>query len=525
MRLKPAVALLVLAGCPAPQSPDAGTDAGFDAGLVQDAGFDAGVDAGVDAGFDAGVFDAGPPIAGTCGATLLSRSFGGSAPDASFSEEVGRAVATDGAGRVALTGTYYGRIDFGGGPLADPGDNGGLFVALLDLDAGHVWSRGFADKSGGVILAPHADGHALALRPSGGVVVAGAFAGSVDFGTGVLASADPLAGPDSGIAGGCLIECATDIVVVDLASDGSTRWARRFGGVDSDSANAVALDAVGNVYVAGATSGAVDLGDGADASYGGRDVFLLALDADGGFLWQRRFGGTADDEAFALAADDAGFVLAGRYQESVDFGGGATLLSFAIPDAFVVRLDASGTGVWAASTQVSTRALATGVALDSQGAVWVAGTFRGSTTGTLGPMVSLFDDAFVSKLSAAGAHQLSRRYGGTLNDAAYGVAMGPGDHPFFTGSVDFDPVNFGGGPLSGGASDDVFVLELDPTGAHVCSRRYAAPLGGSSGRGLAVDANGRTFVTGSFFGTVDFGAGPMTAGSGTDVFFSAFENR
>jgi hypothetical protein len=457
---------------------------------------------------------------------VLTRHFGGSAPDASFSEEIGRAVATDGVNRVALTGTYYGPIDFGGGALPDPGANAGLFVAMLDLDGGHLWSHGFADPgSGGLLFAPHADGNALALLPSGGVVVAGAFAGSVDFGTGLLFSADPLAGPDSGIAGGCLLECATDIVVVNLASDGSTRWARRFGGNDADSANAVAVDAVGNVYVAGSTSGAVDLGDGADASYGGRDIFLLALDADGGFLWQRRFGGTADDAAFALAVDDAGFVLGGRYQENVDFGGGATLSSFAIPDGFAARLDKSGTGMWAASTQVTTHAFVSGVALDSQGAAWVVGTFRGTTTGTLGPLTSAFDDAFATKLSPAGMRQFSRRYGGTLNDAAYGVAVGPADHPFITGSVDLDPVNFGGGPLSGGASDDVFVLELDPQGAHICSRRYAAPLGGSAGHALAVDAAGRISVTGSFFGTVDMGAGPMTAASGTDVFFSVFESR
>ena len=522
-----AVVLLALAACPGPSTPDAGFDAGADAGTLVDAGSDAGSDAGVDAGaFDAGVFDAGPPTAGMCGATDESLDFGGSLPNAGFDIEVGSGVAVDALGTVALTGTYHGAADFGGGALSDPGANPGMFVTLLGADGGFRWSRGFADPSGGVLLAPHADGLAVARASNGDVLVGGAFAGIVDFGLGAFASADPLAPQDSGIPGGCLSECATDIVVLRLnGADGTTRWARQFGGYDSDSANAVALDVFGNVYVAGAATGAVDFGDAADAAFGGRDVFLLALDGDGGFLWQRRFGGTADDVANALAVDDAGFVLGGVYQETVDFGGGVLLTSFAIPDAFAVRLDPSGQGVWGAPMQVSAHAVTNGLALDSQGAVWVAGTFRGTADAGLGGLSSVFDDGFVTKLSPSGAPVLTRRLGGTLNDAAFAVAIGPADHPFITGNVAVDTIDFGGGPLTGGAGDDFFLLELDASGAHQCSRRYPSQNGGSSGRAIAVDALGTAYVTGDFFGTVAFGREPMTAASGTDIFFSVFANR
>jgi hypothetical protein len=510
--------------CPGPSGTDAGSDAGTDAGPPPfDAGVDAGSDAGFDAGIpDAGVFDAGPPTAGMCGPTELAQSFGGSPPDASFDLETGRAIAVDLVGNVALTGTYRGPINFGGGALMDPGDNSGMFVALLDTDGDYLWSRGFADPGSGVLLAPHADGLAIASDAvSHYVVAAGAFAGTIDFGTGPLSSADPLAPPDSGLPGGCLSECATDIVVMKLSgNDGSTLWVRRFGGYDSDAPGAVALDAFGNVYVAGSTSGPVDFGDGFDASYGGRDIFLLALDADGGFLWQQRFGGPADDVANALAVDDAGFVLAGAYQETVDFGGGVVLSSFGVPDAFAVRLNA-----WGASLGASVRGTATSVALDSQGAAWVTGIFRGTTDGGLGAFTSLYDDGFVTKLSPAGARVFSRRIGGTLNDTATGVSIGPGDHPFITGSVAVDTIDFGGGPLTGGAGDDVFVLELDPNGVHQCSRRYPSMDGESDGRAIAVDPAGDVCVTGSFYGTFTPGPTPLMSVSGTDIFFAVFKNR
>jgi hypothetical protein len=93
----------------------------------------------------------------------------------------------------------------------------------------------------------------------------------------------------------------------------------------------------------------------------------------------------------------------------------------------------------------------------------------------------------------------------------------------FTGSIGSDSVDFGGGPISGGRSDDLFVVVLEPDGTHVCSRRYGSRGGGSSGGlGLAVDSNGNAVVAGAFSGTVDFGAGPVMSTGGLDVLIAKF---
>jgi len=51
------------------------------------------------------------------------------------------------------------------------------------------------------------------------------------------------------------------------------------------------------------------------------DMFLVKLDAGGGCLWSRLFGGGGDQGAFGVAADATAHVtLAGKSQYAIDFG-------------------------------------------------------------------------------------------------------------------------------------------------------------------------------------------------------------
>jgi hypothetical protein len=86
-----------------------------------------------------------------------------------------------------------------------------------------------------------------------------------------------------------------------------------------------------------------------------------------------------------------------------------------------------------------------------------------------------------------------------------------------TGSIGSDRVDFGGGPIAGGRSDELFVVTLDPDGEHECSRRYGSGDGSSGGLGLAADSNGNAVIAGAFSGTVDLGAGRLSSTGGLDV--------
>jgi hypothetical protein len=90
-------------------------------------------------------------------------------------------VAVDDQGNAWLTGGYGDTIDMGGGPLVKAPYRNTL-LARLDPGGKHLFSKGY----GGAVS--YSVGIDVALTPKGNAVVAGYFAGDVDFGTGTLSS-------------------------------------------------------------------------------------------------------------------------------------------------------------------------------------------------------------------------------------------------------------------------------------------------------------------------------------------------
>ena len=319
----------------------------------------------------------------------------------------------------------------------------------------------------------------------------------------------------------CVV-CQPDAVVMKLDASGSTLWAKHFGDDGADAARAVKSSS-GYVIVAGTVEGSVDFGGGNTTSTGEGDAFVLALDGSGAYLWARRFSGTGDDDAYGVVLDPSGNIFV--------VGSFAETLSIRYRDAFESRANGClrrktrcrrAAALGEAARRDRGIALALGVAADGQGAVILVGADRGRIDAGGGALDSAFNDRFVVKLDGDGNHVFSRRLGGAQNDEADAVAVDGQGRVIVTGAVGSDVVDFGGGPISGGRSDDLFVVTLDPDGEHECSRRYGSGDASSGGLGLAVDSNGNAVIAGAFSGTVDFGAGRLSSTGGLDVLLAKF---
>lgn len=138
-----------------------------------------------------------------------------------------------------------------------------------------LWAKRFGD-------AVAQSGAAVAMTPSGGVVVTGSLAGGADFGGGLLTSAG-----------------ATNIFVASYDAAGALLWAKRFGDVGAQSGANVTVDAMGNVIVIGDVAGAIDFGGGALPSAGATNICVAKLDSAGALVWAKRFGDVAAQTAAA----------------------------------------------------------------------------------------------------------------------------------------------------------------------------------------------------------------------------------
>ncbi len=127
-------------------------------------------------------------------------------------------------------------------------------------------------------------------------------------------------------------------------SNGVRQWGTYYGGASSDLANSCAVDASGNVYIAGTTSSSSGIAvGGVQNIFGGNnDAFCVKFNNAGILQWGSYFGGADIDAAFGCATDVTGHIYftgrsnslsgiaSGGYQNTSNGQGDAFLAKFSI---------------------------------------------------------------------------------------------------------------------------------------------------------------------------------------------------
>ncbi len=396
--------------------------------------------------------------------------------------------------------TYYYRVR----AYNSAGNSGYTSItSTTTQDTSNVWSWGFGDAETDF-------GYSVAVDSSGNVFVTGTFYGTVDFGGGAFTSvAHPYLGT------------TPDIFLAKYSVTGEHLWSKSFGGDSNEAAKAVAVDASGNVAIAGdRRSWEIDFGCGTDRGEAKGDIFVAKYSALGDCLWSKTFGGSGNEYATDVAMDSNGDVIVtGYFWDTVDFGGGElTSAGRYNYDVFVAKYSAAdGSHLWSKRFGSTGSERGNGVAVDRSGNVLVTGQFQDTVDFGGGGLTSAGDyDVFVAKYSAAGYYQWSRRFGGTNWDYSTGIATDSLGNLFVVGEFQ-GTASFGGGVLSSAGDYDIFVARYSGVnGDHLWSKGFGS-TNPDYVEGVAVDGIGNVFVTGSFLGEVDFGGGAFTS-VGYDIF-------
>ena len=323
------------------------------------------------------------------------------------------------------------------------------------------------------------------------------------------------------LGGGAALVSAggADAFVARIGAGGQVIWSKGFGSAGMyEQASSVVVDPTGNVIVTGYFDGTIDFGGGPLASAGNIDMFVVKLDPDGGHLWSKRFGGAGPQLGVDVALDPQGdVILVAKGFGAMDFGGGA-LASAGAFDVFVAKLDAGGGHVWSQRFGAALDEDPVGVAADGAGNVVIAGSCAGTVDFGGGPLAGQGGyDAFVVKLGPAGNHLWSARYGNGANQGATGIDVAVGGDVLVTGGFE-GSIDFGAGPLTAASPFDVFVARLSPAGTALFSKAFGATDSNIESRAIAAGPAGEVFVAGAVEGDVDLGGGLLPGGGAADVF-------
>jgi len=276
-----------------------------------------------------------------------------------------------------------------------------------------------------------------------------------------------------------------DIFLVKIDNATVKHWTRQLGSSSNDTGRGVAVGSSNNIYVTGTTSGGLD----GYTNSGEQDIFLVKYSSSGTKEWTRQLGTSKSDIAHGVAIKDDDYI----YVTGETRGGLDNNTNFGDKDIFLVQYDDNGTRLWTQQLGTSSEDAGYGVAVDSDGDIFVTGTTYGALDGSNYGS----SDIFLVKYSASGVKQWTKQLGTASEDVAYGITVDSGGHIYLTGYTKGNPWSVTGNTdneTNSGNSDAFLLKYYDNSTLH-----WTELLGSSSaevGRSVTVDSSNNLYLTG-----------------------------
>jgi hypothetical protein len=396
------------------------------------------------------------PYSWTFGVAPWTRQFGTAGPDTAS------AFTVDKAGNIYVAGGTSGNLDEGVSA-------GGAFLVKYDKFGTRQWIRQFrtagensasamaTDDAGNVYVGIRAslnadgDGYGMIVKYDSSGVQLWAHQLSDELFRGM--ATDPQGNLLAvGIHRPNQLRPDTGSFVVKYDSNGTVLWANQGS---TRYPQGVATDSDGNLYVAVCT----------EVGYLAMESYLLKYDSFGAILSTSPISTGVSTCANAVAVDGNGNAyVAGWVAQVLDanfgFGNGS--------DAFVMKLDRSGTAQWTGQVGSLLSDAATSIAVDSAGNVVVGGATLGGLDGntnadttTIHSLGVYTADVFIVKYDSAGTKLWLRQTGTSREERLAGIGVDAAGNVYGAG---YTGGGMDGNTNAGAPESDVFIVKYQADG-------------------------------------------------------------
>jgi hypothetical protein len=203
---------------------------------------------------------------------------------------------------------------------------------------------------------------------------------------------------------------SSDVWAIKIDGKGNVLWNKTCGGELDDAGRGIVASGDSSFVIAGYTN---------SVGNGDYDYMLLKIDESGQHVWNRTYGGTESDKAYAITNCDGDYVLAG---ETHSQGAGDT-------DAWVIKVDSNGELLWQKTLGGKNFDSAACVTATEDGSCYVVGFTLSFGNG--------MRDIWCSKIDSVGNVTWSFALGRSGYEEAYGIIASKGNELVLAGWTDF----------------------------------------------------------------------------------------
>lgn len=334
-----------------------------------------------------------------------------------------------------------------------------LLTSILLLLAGVMHAQGF--KWANTDAAQKGDGnHTMVVDKDGYIYTTGYFSGVVDFDpSSNILNLDGGSYYSSGGCWGCggYTYYPVNIFITKSSPDGQLIWAKNFGNSSYNYGKSIAIDSNGDIIVTGTFAGTLDFDpsggtNNLTSTNGNTDIFVAKYNSNAELIWVKYFGGDNYENTRDIVCDkDNNIILTGEFYYPMSFSsmGGGSLTSNGGYDAFICKLNSTGSLVWAKNIGGKASEYGLNIVTDKDGSVFTTGFFDSDTIDvdpsfTVSNLIRQNDQyVYISKLDADGNHVWAQ---GVIssNWDLHSLALDKDGNVYF-GSSFYNPTTFSSG--------------------------------------------------------------------------------